>query len=151
MSVHGDVTLDMDVMRGQLHAAESTRAAADIAMRRELYSHGDALTFAEFEQHKKEIKGPHVLEVRYLEEVEGLRGVVDAHTETPARLENRVKAGDAEWLAYQLLRGRAPFAAQVYSTMPTGPPVRRITPPYGFSQWGQTPIAALGPPNGGGV
>ncbi|KAG6610548.1 uncharacterized protein IUM83_06552 [Phytophthora cinnamomi] len=50
--------------------------------------------------------------------MESLRGAVDAHTETAARLENRVRAADDECkrLALQLTREQTAFKAAVASS-----------------------------------
>ncbi|KAG6590564.1 uncharacterized protein IUM83_18355 [Phytophthora cinnamomi] len=123
MGVHDDINLDLAMMRGQLQYAEAARAAAENSAMKESFKHENTMVFlkqarAEFEHSKKEVKRLRVLEAHYLQEMEGLRGAVDAHTETAARLENRVRVADNECkrLALQRTREQTVFKAAVASS-----------------------------------
>ncbi|KAG6613153.1 uncharacterized protein IUM83_18795 [Phytophthora cinnamomi] len=123
MGVHDDINLDLAVMRGQLHSAEAARAAAENSAMKESFKHENTMVFlkqasAELEHSKKEVKRLRVLEAHYLQEMEGLRGAMDAHTETAARLENRVRVADDECkrMALQLTREQTVFKAAVASS-----------------------------------
>ncbi|KAG6604622.1 uncharacterized protein IUM83_14120 [Phytophthora cinnamomi] len=123
MGVHDDINLDLAVMRGQLHSAEAARAAAENSSMKESFKHENTMVFlkqvrADLEHSMKEVKRLRVLEAHYLQEMEGLRGAVNAHTETAARLENRVRTADDECkrLALQLTRDQMAFKAAVASS-----------------------------------
>ncbi|KAG6623149.1 uncharacterized protein IUM83_12289 [Phytophthora cinnamomi] len=122
MGVHDDINLDLAVMRGQLHSAEAARAAAENSAMKESFKHENTMVFfvqarAELEHSKREVKRLRALEAHYLQEMKGLRGAVDAHTETAARLENRVRADDeCKRLALQLTRDQTAFKAAVASS-----------------------------------
>ncbi|KAJ8558585.1 hypothetical protein ON010_g8865 [Phytophthora cinnamomi] len=90
---------------------------------KESFKHENTMMFlkqarAELEHSKNEVKRLRVLEDHYLQEMEGLRGAVHAHTETAARLEKRVRAADDECkrLALQLTREQTAFKAAVASS-----------------------------------
>ncbi|GMF42905.1 unnamed protein product [Phytophthora fragariaefolia] len=117
-----DNSLDVAVLRAQVYAAETTQAAAERELAKEVFRWENeaavtSSTMKELAETRRQLKISKEITARYRHDAEAMSAVVEQHKELYQRMENRVKAAEdsVQRLSSQLTREREAFKAAVAS------------------------------------
>ncbi|GMF36926.1 unnamed protein product [Phytophthora fragariaefolia] len=119
-----DNSLDVAVLRAQVYAAESARAAAERelakeAFRRENETAVTSSTMKELTKTRRQLKIAKEIAARYLHDAQTMSAVAEQHKELYQRMENRVKAAEDSYLVTLVL---SDDDVEIVDVLPAVPP-----------------------------